>query len=181
MLKVCVLTFAAVLTLATAASPSGVGKVPVPASAPAAPGAAQGIIVVDGIPGESRAKPGAIDLKTVSAVDCAAAPATAAAPKSAAAQQSTRAVTSPRDAASGLPTGKRQHKPFVITKELDKASPLLAKAAAGGTLIPRATLVLGGITYELEGILIGMHQPGGAGGAKPTETLTLNFAKCTRK
>jgi type VI secretion system secreted protein Hcp len=34
-------------------------------------------------------------------------------------------IVSPRDAASGLPTGKRQHKPFVITKELDKSSPLL--------------------------------------------------------
>jgi len=34
-------------------------------------------------------------------------------------------VISPRDPASGLPTGKRMHKPFVITKELDKASPLL--------------------------------------------------------
>lgn len=36
-------------------------------------------------------------------------------------------VLSPRDAASGLPTGKRMHKPFVITKELDKSSPLLAR------------------------------------------------------
>jgi len=34
-------------------------------------------------------------------------------------------VVSPRDAASGLPTGKRQHKPIIITKEVDKASPLL--------------------------------------------------------
>lgn len=34
-------------------------------------------------------------------------------------------VVSPRDAASGLPTGKRMHKPFVITKEIDKSSPLL--------------------------------------------------------
>jgi type VI secretion system secreted protein Hcp len=34
-------------------------------------------------------------------------------------------ITSPRDPASGLPTGKRMHKPFVITKELDKATPLL--------------------------------------------------------
>ena len=34
-------------------------------------------------------------------------------------------VVSPRDPASGLPTGKRMHKPFVITKELDKSSPLL--------------------------------------------------------
>jgi type VI secretion system secreted protein Hcp len=35
-------------------------------------------------------------------------------------------VVSPRDAASGLPTGKRQHKPFVVTKPIDKATPLLA-------------------------------------------------------
>lgn len=37
-------------------------------------------------------------------------------------------VASPRDAASGLPTGKRQHKPFTITKAVDKASPLLMGA-----------------------------------------------------
>ncbi len=40
-------------------------------------------------------------------------------------------IVSPRDAASGLPTGKRMHKPFVITKELDKSSPVLAKSASG--------------------------------------------------
>jgi type VI secretion system secreted protein Hcp len=34
-------------------------------------------------------------------------------------------IVSPRDAASGLPTGKRHHKPFVITKPVDKSSPLL--------------------------------------------------------
>ena len=34
-------------------------------------------------------------------------------------------IVSPRDQASGLPTGKRMHKPLVITKELDKATPLL--------------------------------------------------------
>ncbi len=37
-------------------------------------------------------------------------------------------VISPRDAASGLPTGKRMHKPLVITKELDKSTPLLFNA-----------------------------------------------------
>jgi type VI secretion system secreted protein Hcp len=35
-------------------------------------------------------------------------------------------ITSPRDSASGLPTGQRMHKPFVISKTLDKSSPLLA-------------------------------------------------------
>jgi len=34
-------------------------------------------------------------------------------------------VISPRDAASGLPTGKRQHKPIVVTKPIDRATPLL--------------------------------------------------------
>ncbi len=34
-------------------------------------------------------------------------------------------VISPRDAASGLPTGKRQHKPITVTKPVDKATPLL--------------------------------------------------------
>jgi type VI secretion system secreted protein Hcp len=38
-------------------------------------------------------------------------------------------VSSPRDPASGLPTGKRVHKPFVIVKPLDKASPKLFMAA----------------------------------------------------
>jgi len=34
-------------------------------------------------------------------------------------------ILSPRDIASGLPTGKRQHKPVLVTKEIDKSSPLL--------------------------------------------------------
>ena len=37
-------------------------------------------------------------------------------------------VVSPRDEASGLPTGKRQHKPLTITKEIDKTTPLLMNA-----------------------------------------------------
>ena len=34
-------------------------------------------------------------------------------------------IVSPRDVQSGLPTGQRMHKPFVFTKELDKATPPL--------------------------------------------------------
>jgi len=37
-------------------------------------------------------------------------------------------IISPRDVVSGQATGKRQHKPFVITKELDKSTPLLFSA-----------------------------------------------------
>ena len=72
-------------------------------------------------------------------------------------------VLSPRDASSGLATGKRMHKPFVITKELDRSSPLLyqmlvtnesivewelqfwapALSASVGTEIQRYTVTLG--------------------------------------
>jgi type VI secretion system secreted protein Hcp len=34
-------------------------------------------------------------------------------------------IVCPRDPQSGIPTGKRMHKPLVLTKELDRASPLL--------------------------------------------------------
>jgi type VI secretion system secreted protein Hcp len=37
-------------------------------------------------------------------------------------------VLSPRDPASGLPTGKRQHKTITITKEIDRSTPLLYSA-----------------------------------------------------
>ena len=45
-------------------------------------------------------------------------------------------IVSPRDPASGLPTGKRMHKPFVITKELDKSSPLLYNMLVNNENIP---------------------------------------------
>ena len=38
------------------------------------------------------------------------------------------AVVSPRDAASGLPTGKRQHNPIKFTKLINNVSPLLFQA-----------------------------------------------------
>ena len=37
-------------------------------------------------------------------------------------------IVSPRDAASGLPTGKRQHEPLVFRKTFDKSTPLLLRA-----------------------------------------------------
>jgi len=41
---------------------------------------------------------------------------------------SNHAVISPRDAASGLPTGKRMHKPYILIHEVDIAFPLLMSA-----------------------------------------------------
>lgn len=49
-------------------------------------------------------------------------------------------VLSPRDPASGLPTGKRMHKPFVITKDVDKSSPALWNALVNNENITAWTL-----------------------------------------
>jgi type VI secretion system secreted protein Hcp len=49
-------------------------------------------------------------------------------------------IVSPRDAASGLPTGKRQHKPLVVTKPIDKATPLLAYALVNNENLTEVTL-----------------------------------------
>ncbi len=52
------------------------------------------------------------------------------------------AIVSPRDAASGLPTGKRQHKPLTITKELDKSTPLLLRALVTNENLSAVTFTL---------------------------------------
>ncbi len=49
-------------------------------------------------------------------------------------------VVAPRDAASGLPTGKRQHSPLKITKEVDKATPKLYAAFSNNESLPEVTL-----------------------------------------
>ncbi len=61
----------------------------------------------------------------------------------------TTGVVSPRDAASGLPTGKRMHKPFTITKELDKTSPVFVAAGdvdGDGSFDISFSCVTGGIS-----------------------------------
>jgi type VI secretion system secreted protein Hcp len=59
-------------------------------------------------------------------------------------------VTIPRDIATGQPSGKRQHKPLVITKELDQASPLLSQACVDGDRIKNAKLKFYRIHQGLE-------------------------------
>lgn len=49
-------------------------------------------------------------------------------------------IVSPRDAASGLATGKRQHKPLTITKEIDKSTPLLYQALIDNENFSEVTL-----------------------------------------
>jgi type VI secretion system secreted protein Hcp len=49
-------------------------------------------------------------------------------------------IVSPRDPASGQPTGKRVHKPFMCTKELDQSSPLLYQVLCSNEDIREATI-----------------------------------------
>jgi type VI secretion system secreted protein Hcp len=41
-------------------------------------------------------------------------------------------------------SGKRQHSPITITKEIDRASPLLAQAMTGKEPLSQVTIVFGG-------------------------------------
>ena len=46
-------------------------------------------------------------------------------------------IVAPRDAASGMPTGKRMHKPMTIVKEWGAASPKLSCTVEGSTVSGR--------------------------------------------
>ena len=48
-------------------------------------------------------------------------------------------ITSPRDAATGLPSGKRQYKPVVLTKEVDGSSPQFFASASTNEVIDSVT------------------------------------------
>jgi type VI secretion system secreted protein Hcp len=50
-------------------------------------------------------------------------------------------IRSPRDVASGLPTGKRQHEPLTITKELDRSTPILRSALVNNENLTQAELL----------------------------------------
>lgn len=49
-------------------------------------------------------------------------------------------IVSPRDAASGLPTGKRQHKPITVVAEVGKHSPLMHNVLVNNENISEWTL-----------------------------------------
>jgi type VI secretion system secreted protein Hcp len=74
-------------------------------------------------------------------------------------------VMSPRDAATGLPAGKRVHTPFIITKQLDRSSPLLYSALAAHENLT---------TWELQ-----FWAPGPSGVEKQDYTITLTNASIT--
>jgi len=117
------------------------------------------------------------------------------------------AVVSPRDAASGqasgksaigsatsgagagktasdswsTPTGRRMHKPFTITKEIDKASPLLSQACASGQHFQEVDVDLGaGARYTLTDVMITSDQKS-RGGDRPMETISFTYQKIEMK
>ncbi len=77
-------------------------------------------LIMEGIEGEStdQGHEGEIDILSVS-----------------------HAMDIPIDPTSGLPTGRRQHNPIVITKRIDKASPLLAQALSFNSIIASADVM----------------------------------------
>jgi type VI secretion system secreted protein Hcp len=80
-------------------------------------------------------------------------------------------IESPRDAASGLPTGKRMHKPLVIYKEVDQASPLLWNALCNNETITK---------WQLQFWRPSMSTQGGAGaGATENQFYTIDLTNST--
>jgi type VI secretion system secreted protein Hcp len=71
-------------------------------------------------------------------------------------------IDSPRDPASGLATGKRQHHPFVITKELDRSSPVLYQVLVTNENLTQFDLLF--------------WQPAASGAEQQTYTIKLSNA-----
>lgn len=109
-------------------------------------------------------------------------------------------ILSPRDAASGLPTGKRQHKPISIVKPVDQASPLFMELACARSVIGVVSMTVvttpsvvpkalqgpnfGDLRVTLENAWITSLQMGGAsqGAADdslPLEEVSFNYGKIT--
>jgi type VI secretion system secreted protein Hcp len=59
-------------------------------------------------------------------------------------------TATPRDAASGLPMGKRQHDPITIVREVDSASPSLLQGLNAGII----KITTGADTYTLTGVSV---------------------------
>ena len=71
-------------------------------------------------------------------------------------------VQSPRDASSGMPTGKLQHAPVVIVKHLDGATPQLLQAATSNEV--------------LKSVVIEFYKVGGNGKSNILQTIRLTNA-----
>ncbi len=96
-------------------------------------------------------------------------------------------IVSPRDLATGQATGKRQHKPFVITKEVDAATPLLMGACATNEILPAVQFVLHPPGASADVVTVTLHDAAcseiedttAADGVHELETISFTFRKIT--
>lgn len=88
--------------------------------------------------------------------------------------------------AGGATTGRCNHGDFTITKELDKATAILAQKCSDGSHIPAVTLTLtragGGdrvayMEYKLTKCIVSSVSIGGGTGSFPTEAVSFNYGK----
>lgn len=98
-------------------------------------------------------------------------------------------VKAPRDLATGLATGKRQHQPLKITKALDKSTPLLFQALVTNEVLSEVTLEFvrtqpdgtEAVVYRIKLTNAGLseiHQyDEGRAGQQPYEELSFVFQK----
>lgn len=102
-------------------------------------------------------------------------------------------VVSPRDVATGMPSGKRQHKPIVITKEWGAASPQLFQALVTNEVLPEVVIDFVGADPIRGGVLTLSHsikltnatiadishstEPIASGGVRHIEDVSLTFQK----
>ena len=92
------------------------------------------------------------------------------------------AVASPRDSASGMPTGKRQHSPVTFSKPLDRGSVTVAGNLPGckvGAAYADAVLQTPTERFEFkDAIITDCTMSGSTGGDdRPTESVSLNYDK----
>ncbi|HEX8393367.1 MAG TPA: type VI secretion system tube protein Hcp [Longimicrobium sp.] len=82
-------------------------------------------------------------------------------------------------------SGKPRHQDFMITKYLDKASPLLNQKCCEGTDLGTVLITVGRndngsviplIVYTLSNAVLSSVNVGGGGGDKPVESLALNYS-----
>lgn len=87
---------------------------------------------------------------------------------------------------SGGSAGKASFKEFRVSKQYDKASPMLAKRVANGTHFPTVIITVrksGGkpeeyYTIKMTDVMVSSYQTGmSSGGDRPMESLSLNFTK----
>lgn len=92
-------------------------------------------------------------------------------------------------AAGGHTSGRSEHADFSIVKNLDKASPLLAKYCSDGKVISKVTVTLcrqsgaskkvNFMEYVLSGVIVSGYRPGGASAGQdfPVEEVSFKYNK----